>query len=249
MSSGTYPLYKIMELKYKYTTLPEGHPLLNHINLEHYKKSKPSLLTNLMKNGDGDVYKIKFREMINKLRYDNITDYKKEIISLNMINKEHLEYYIKELMQCLLRNHQNPDLIVAFIICLHDLETQDENTKFKVLLVLECQKNFEQYIKSTHEIEKDQICGLFILIGELYNKKIIPKKVVSVCLQTMLQNITKNNIMVEMVVTLLKKIYGLYVKENKEEVDTIIVKLKSLDTISLKEKFVILDFVEKLEKQ
>jgi hypothetical protein len=140
------------------------------------------------------------------------------------------------------------------------VNAQEKKIYFRELLLNKCQQIFENItnMKSESELRvhglnfKEDVFGCIAFIGELYNHQLLTDKIICTCLLILLKRISEEKLFaISLMSLMLETIAKLFCKECPDEANLIFSRLKLLsssNTISKRDKFSLLDALDKIEE-
>lgn len=273
-------------LKYKNlnkTMLPEVEEFINKMKKEGFKitnnyktninehrkeniYTKNNLITNKKFNkDDNERLYYKFRSILNKLSESNFNELAKELINLQIINKEHLIKLVELIVLKAIGEIKFSKIYAKLSkkLISYYVEENDKKIYFRELLINKCQQLFDGSTSLDKNIEesqidknfnlKEEILGSIIFIGELYNQEILTNKIIYNCLFTLFTKINLNKAyIIDSLCTLIKIVGKEFFKKNPKEAIICIEKLEKLkddNNIQIKEKFAIMDIIDLIKKE
>lgn len=135
-----------------------------------------------------------------------------------------------------------------------EIKTTKETKKiyFRHVLLNTCQTTFETFLNNCEKIEKDKLCSLLVLLGELYNRKLLTQAIIKGCFDRLAGVIEKSTNAAEGIAALVIASYGSLMKESKETCKYFTEKLNSyVDNAKLhiRSKFAIQNALDKINEQ
>lgn len=214
------------------------------------------LINQKFNQNDDDKLYAQFRSILNKLSDSNFNELAKELVKLEIKTQDHLKKLVDLIFKKAIVEKQfnyiygqlAKELVSYYITC--------DNTRiyFRELLINRCQQMFTNMLSGTNIGSKEEALGCIRLIGELYKNGLLLDKIMHVCIINLINKceskleINGSNYITECISVLILSIYDSFKTRCPGELNNIYKSLENLmesDKISKKEKFVIMDLLEK----
>lgn len=223
------------------------------------KPKQNSLMKMKMNMSDDDKFASNVRGILNKLSVSNFESLTEQLIEMKFSKKEHLECVVNIIFQKAINENSFHKLYAQICKKLIGTNVIVDNNEYKFLhiLITKCQHTFNASISVPKDGDKpslfklrDNVVGAIHLLGEFFNENILPKRIITECIDTILANIHKNTYLwnVDALCTLIK-VTGdkLFIGDNKLSEKLFgkngsILKLKN--SLQMKEKFAIMDLID-----
>jgi len=227
-------------------------------------RSRPTTYDN-----EDDLLYTKFRSALNKLSGNNITTITCEIKALPLTKKEHMEKLIEFIFSKAVKETKFTAIYAAFIshMMSHKVKIDDVDVIFAVLFFKKCKAMFDECIAFDVELEtqylesvdtkvsktfnfKDEVIGCINFVGELYNYRVLNNNVANICLSSIMKSLEVGKAYsIDIMCNFSRTISRRFCTDNKEIFNNHVQKLvKIKDTVNVKEKFIIMDLVDYLNK-
>lgn len=235
------------------TTVPSHHNISNNHTWRKFEPKKTNWMSN--KTTPLDKFSTNVKEILNKLSNDNFNILVKEIMNLNFASKEQLQELVDSIYSKAIIEQIFGPLYAKLCLELSPCCIENEGKKiyFRELLLNKCQVMFGIYTSKSEKEEislnKMQVIGCIKFIGELYNIKLITDKIISFCIDSLIQKIpTHNAFITENICTLLTTIGKEYHVRDKITCDKYLNFIRNLieqnNFVNKREKFMYMDLID-----
>ena len=220
------------------------------------------VITQKNNQNDDDKLYSQFRGILNKISDSNLKELSDEIISLNITKKEQLVNLVDVIFTKAISESKFCTVYSKLSKHLASYYIEENNTKiyFRKILINKCQTMFSEAISLDEELSNDsdnqcfkfknQIIGCITYIGELYNQELLTHQIISSCFDLIFVKVSlKKAYIMEIMCTFMSVVHDKFSKECSEEFETrvgLIKNIKDSSDISIKDKFAIMDVLDKL---
>jgi hypothetical protein len=230
----------------------------NYNNRNNFdNKPPPSILTN--HTNDKKKFYIDINGVLNKLAENNFDDIFKYIKDIQIDTDEKKSVFVEQLFKKAVNELKFTHLYVRLCIETSKLYENEEKTKFRQMLLNKCQSMFteatsfetiEEFDQAKFFKSKNSINGCIIFIAAMYNQSLLTYKIMEYCFSSMISNVTSGKYYIlDLICLLMTNIGKKFCKEckNYKEYLNKIDDLKNLDNITTKDKYTIMDLLEKIK--
>ena len=223
----------------------------------------------IIKQIDGKEHiciKDKIMSMLNKLSNKNFDEISKQIMNINVENRQQLEEMVHVIFIKTIREKGFSEMYTRLCKILIGCYVEDNGKKyyFRELLLNHCQMMFEQStsttLTDTHVDDKeklfklkDNILGCIRFIGELYNHGMITDKIIYSCFVSMNVKVKSSYLYIIDSLCLLLEIVGTKLFSQNysfgKRCIEMLVEIKNTPTLPSAYKFVIMDLFDKYKNK
>ena len=201
-----------------------------------------------------------FRSILNKLSESNFDELAKELINQEIKKQSHLITLVEFIFSKAISETNFCDTYAKLSkeLSLYYIEEEEKRIFFREILINKCQIMFMETISIDTDSpggslkNREQILGCISFIGHLYNNDLLTKKIIYNCFQLLFLKVNLNKAYIIDSLCLLLNTVGLnFSKKCPEETEICFFKLDKLKDspeISKKDKFSIMDILDKRNK-
>lgn len=197
-----------------------------------------------------------YRSILNKINKNNFSQLIDELLKLDITNKSQLSNLTDEIFK---KSFQEPSFCGIYAIMCTKLMSYyviDDGKKilFREILMNKLQNKFEQctQFKDEEELKNGEfmstkfVDGFITFLGELYNRNVITKGIISGCLDLLWIRIQNYHVL-ECMCKLLEVVLNKLRHDHPKKCSDIFNKLESIKSkVTLQQKFAIMDLTDKL---
>lgn len=233
-------------------------------NRNHYTKTRTPNYEN-----EDDLLYTKFRSFLNKLSSNNIVAISNEIKLLPLTKDAHIEKLIDFIFSKAIKEFKFTTIYAIFVSHMMTFKINLESTEitFASLFFPKCKEIFKKCLAFDVELEKqyldevntkvtttfnfkDEVIGCINFIGELYNYRILNDNAIIFCLNSIMQAMDNKKVYcIDIICNFLRTIAKKFSLNNDELLNAHLKNLlKIKDTMNIKEKFLIMDLIDYMNK-
>jgi hypothetical protein len=241
-------------VKFIDTSKPQTH-------WKHYDNPTNFMTTNKKVKNDDEKLTMSIRGSLNKIFDANFNIVIEELKSLLFENKEQLEILVNLFFKKVVTEKNNIPLYIDVtkeLFCF-SVTIDNKRSTFRSILLLKCHAAFNNIMATTTNSEldgnyfkfKDETITFMKYLGELYNNKILSSAVIKDCMATILEKVDANSQCLYNIDIMCALFDTIKFTIQQEDVDVYellyshFTKIKDSKFISKKEKFMIMDIMDK----
>jgi len=207
---------------------------------------------------------------LNRLTATNINTISDEIKKITITKREHMEKLIDSIFSKAIKETRFTAIYATFVsqMLLYKITVDSKDVIFADLFIKKCKCMFDECLAFETELEKqyldevdtkvsktfnfkDEVIGCINFVGELYNNRILKDNIICICLKSIMKAHESNKVYcIDILCNLIKTIARKFsvsnisvICENSNNL------LKIRDNVSLKERFIIMDLIDFLNKE